>query len=210
MIITSPSILCCSSWMSLRPLAPPVFCIMFQYTMYIHWHKRMQGAGGSASCKCISSSQTQNFKFYECVCICLIANYQCLGIRVCLFLTTNTFVLLAHMIQSMCKTEQTTTHAVPLPMKNVYVSLLLLLASDISPNPGPETPLSIYYINAQSMYNKLDQIAIKLGKFDIVTISETWLDWFNFELWYYHTKLSHACASRQKQAWMWAGYVLQK
>ena len=48
-------------------------------------------------------------------------------------------------------------------------------------NPGPPLDnmiknLSVCHINAQSMYNKLDLITVELSKFDIITVSETWLD----------------------------------
>ena len=65
------------------------------------------------------------------------------------------------------------------PMK--YIILILLLSGDIAENPGPAVDtsvknLSICHINAQSVYNKLDLIAVELSKFDILTVSETWLD----------------------------------
>ena len=50
------------------------------------------------------------------------------------------------------------------------------MARDVAENPGPENPISICHLNAQSMYNKLDSIALELSTFDIITLSETWLD----------------------------------
>ena len=65
------------------------------------------------------------------------------------------------------------------PLK--YFLIILLLSGDIHENPGPLIDtvvknLSICHINAQSIYNKLDLIAVELSKFDIITVSETWLD----------------------------------
>ena len=71
-----------------------------------------------------------------------IADYHCLGIRVCLFLRTISFVLLAHLIQFIYKTEQPATHTLYGTLTNEKITcivLLLLIAGDISPNPGPET-----------------------------------------------------------------------
>ena len=56
-----------------------------------------------------------------------------------------------------------------------------MLSWDIETNPGPYIEsiikdLSVCHINAQSMYNKFDSIAVELGQFDVITISETWLD----------------------------------
>ena len=66
------------------------------------------------------------------------------------------------------------------PLK--YLVLILLLSGDVAENPGPvaestvKKNLSVCHINAQSIYNKLDLIAVELSKFDIITVSETWLD----------------------------------
>ena len=65
------------------------------------------------------------------------------------------------------------------PLK--YFLLILLLAGDVAENPGPEIEhnvknLSICHINAQSMLHKLDLIAVELSAYDIITVSETWLD----------------------------------
>ena len=65
------------------------------------------------------------------------------------------------------------------PLK--YFMLILLLAGDVAEDPGPQMEnnvknLSICHINAQSMFNKLDLIAVELSSYDIITVSETWLD----------------------------------
>ena len=66
------------------------------------------------------------------------------------------------------------------PLK--YLILILLLSGDVAENPGPVAEsttvknLSVCHINAQSIYNKLDLIAVELSKYDIITVSETWLD----------------------------------
>ena len=59
-----------------------------------------------------------------------------------------------------------------------YISLLLLLSGDIETNPGPSLhkDLTISHLNCQSVFNKLDLIALELNKFDVITLSETWLD----------------------------------
>ena len=66
-------------------------------------------------------------------------------------------------------------------IENIYMAciiLALLLSGDIELNPGPSPgkALSVSHINAQSMLNKLDLIAVELGCYDIITVSETWLD----------------------------------
>ena len=58
---------------------------------------------------------------------------------------------------------------------------ILLLAGDVAEDPGPQMEnnvknLSICHINAQSMFNKLDLIAVELSSYDIITVSETCLD----------------------------------
>ena len=63
----------------------------------------------------------------------------------------------------------------------IVVSLLLLiLANDIEENPGPPTPyvakeMTVVHLNACSIRNKIDIISTETSKFDIVTVSETWL-----------------------------------
>ena len=61
-----------------------------------------------------------------------------------------------------------------------FISLLLKLAGDVESNPGPSTvshkDLTICHLNCQSMFHKLDLIALELSMYDIITLSETWLD----------------------------------
>ena len=62
-----------------------------------------------------------------------------------------------------------------------YLFIILLLSGNVEKNPWPRLDnmiknLSVCHINAQSMYNKLDLIAVELSKFDIITVSDTWLD----------------------------------
>ncbi len=71
--------------------------------------------------------------------------------------------------------------------------LLLLLASDIHPNPGPSSVsdssldstssyfhiinsgLSVMHLNLQSINNKLDILEIEMQPYDVVVFTETWL-----------------------------------
>ena len=58
--------------------------------------------------------------------------------------------------------------------------LLLMLANDVHPNPGPvhknlKCSLSIININAHQITNKVDIIAYEAHHHDIITVSETWL-----------------------------------
>ena len=61
-----------------------------------------------------------------------------------------------------------------------FISILLLISGSVHPNPGPSTvtqrDITLCHINCQSLLNKIDLIAVELGKFDIISISETWLD----------------------------------
>ena len=41
---------------------------------------------------------------------------------------------------------------------------------------GGTKNLSVCHLNVQSIRNKLDFLAVELGKYDILTVSETWLD----------------------------------
>jgi hypothetical protein len=50
------------------------------------------------------------------------------------------------------------------------------LAGDVEINPGPDHDLSICHLNVQSLRTKLELVAVELGQFDILTVSETWLD----------------------------------
>ena len=55
-----------------------------------------------------------------------------------------------------------------------------MLAGDIESNSGPNVvnhnDISICHLNCQSVLHKLDLIELELSKFDIITLSETWLD----------------------------------
>ena len=60
------------------------------------------------------------------------------------------------------------------------ILLLLLIANDIHPNPGPTThltshSLSIIHINANQITNKIDAISIEAFNYDVITVSETFL-----------------------------------
>ena len=61
-----------------------------------------------------------------------------------------------------------------------FISILIRLSNDIHLNPGPPTAphrdMTICHINSQSLLNKVDLIAVELGKYDVITVSETWLD----------------------------------
>ena len=62
-------------------------------------------------------------------------------------------------------------------MYEIYIVMLLLLAGDVEINPGPPShDLSICHLNVQSLRNKLELVAVELSQFDILTVSETWLD----------------------------------
>ena len=51
----------------------------------------------------------------------------------------------------------------------------ITFAGDIETNPGPfcKRDISVSHINAQSIVHKVDLIAVELGDFDIITVSET-------------------------------------
>ena len=56
--------------------------------------------------------------------------------------------------------------------------LLILLCGDVHPNPGPvviDTKLSIVHNNICSLANKVLLVETELKKFDVITLSETWL-----------------------------------
>ena len=58
--------------------------------------------------------------------------------------------------------------------------LLLILANDIEVNPGPPTQyaakeMTVIHLNAGSIRNKIDIVSTETSKYDIVTVSETWL-----------------------------------
>ena len=59
----------------------------------------------------------------------------------------------------------------------LLLSLLLLLCGDIHPNPGPQNSdnISIVHNNIGSLQNKVPFIEAELTRFDIITLSETWL-----------------------------------
>ena len=73
-----------------------------------------------------------------------------------------------------------------LSMRLVFIlivhSIIILLAGDIHTNPGPPnnpcntSDLSVIHINCRSLRNKIDIISCEIGAYDIVTMSETWLD----------------------------------
>jgi len=55
---------------------------------------------------------------------------------------------------------------------------ILLLIAGIHPHPGPDThkEISLIHINVWSLKNKIDIIQPEIANFDIVTLSETWLN----------------------------------
>ena len=60
------------------------------------------------------------------------------------------------------------------------IQLLLHLAGDVHPNPGPKnaskiTELSIIHLSVRSLRNKTDSLARDAANHDVITISETWL-----------------------------------
>ena len=59
------------------------------------------------------------------------------------------------------------------------ISILLHLAGDIHPHPGPPdltlNGFSVCHINAHSIRNKIPSIHCELNCFDVITVSETWL-----------------------------------
>ena len=62
----------------------------------------------------------------------------------------------------------------------VVILLLLIMANDVELNPGPPTPsvvkeMTVIHLNAGSIRNKIDIISTETSKYDIVTVSETWL-----------------------------------
>ena len=70
----------------------------------------------------------------------------------------------------------------------LLIFLLLVMANDIELNPGPLIStdhntiphsvkgLKLCHLNVRSIHNKLDQLSIELGDFDVISISESWLD----------------------------------
>ena len=57
-----------------------------------------------------------------------------------------------------------------------FHQLVVLLSGDIEVNPGPpDNNLCIAHVNACSLRNKLALFEAECNKFDIITISETWL-----------------------------------
>ena len=81
----------------------------------------------------------------------------------------------------------------------IILSLLLLRSGDVEPNPGPEFSdsvsasssssssfsssntilqehFSVVHYNIQSLLNKVDILDSELSSFDVVCLSETWLD----------------------------------
>ena len=60
---------------------------------------------------------------------------------------------------------------------SLYKQFLLLLSGDVETNPGPCTKddLLIMHVNSQSLRHKIDLVEAEYNKFDIITISETWL-----------------------------------
>ena len=59
----------------------------------------------------------------------------------------------------------------------LLLGLLLLRCGDIHPNPGPpySDNISIVHNNIRSLQNKVPYIEAELTRFDIITLSETWL-----------------------------------
>ena len=77
----------------------------------------------------------------------------------------------------------------------IILSLLLLKSGDIEPNPGPDTDslssslstptqfeemiknkFSVVHYNVQSLASKIEAIESELSNFDVICLTETWLD----------------------------------
>ena len=59
-----------------------------------------------------------------------------------------------------------------------FIYIFLLICNDVHPNPGPvncKPTISIVHNNIKSIRNKLDPVYVELNRFDIITLSETWL-----------------------------------
>lgn len=59
-----------------------------------------------------------------------------------------------------------------------YITFLLCISCDVHPNPGPEprNNISLIHYNVQSVYKKVDLIYSELNTYDVIAISETWLN----------------------------------
>ena len=57
----------------------------------------------------------------------------------------------------------------------VLSRLLLLCSGDIESNPGPVGEICAMHANAHSLLDKIDLFRAEADKFDIITVSETWL-----------------------------------
>ena len=59
------------------------------------------------------------------------------------------------------------------------IGLLLIICGDVHPNPGPQNletkTISIVHNNICSLQNKVPYVEAELTRFDIITLSETWL-----------------------------------
>ena len=59
----------------------------------------------------------------------------------------------------------------------LIISLLLLCCGDIHPNPGPDTNFfSVMHLNIRSLIGKIDLIHAEYNTYDIICLSETWLN----------------------------------
>lgn len=61
----------------------------------------------------------------------------------------------------------------------IFVCMLMYRAGDIEKNPGPNTSFidsSLVHYNVQSLSTKIDLIESELTHFDLISISESWLN----------------------------------
>lgn len=62
----------------------------------------------------------------------------------------------------------------------LFVSLLLLMCGDVESNPGPRNPtencINIYHLNVRSLVPSIDVLTVEAANFDIIGVTETWLD----------------------------------
>ena len=146
--------------------------------------------------------------------------YYSVGLSLVLYLNFNCGILIEQYINHyVCDNLDITNAASRVKflscqsIDNSYFSILLIMAGDIAENPGPGNPISICHLNAQSMYNKLDSIAVELSTFDIITLSETWLDQSidssSIMIPNYQEPI-RLDRNRQGGGGGWCGYVLQK
>ena len=165
--------------------------------------------------KAATPKRNNRLSILDIICISIIVRFYPVGLPLFLFLLVNCDIFIGQYTNHyICNNIDISDVAAcgkflsSQAVNNSYFAILLLMAGDVAENPGPGNPISICHLNTQSMYNKLDSFAPELSTFDIITLSETWLDQSTDSTNIIIPNYQEPIRLDRKRQGGWCGYVL--